>query len=308
MTFKPLEISDRKIFLQNEKNIPLQTSDANFTNMFIWNSYYNFSWARHAGFLCLLAEPENKDAFAFPPLGQGDTLAAVDFLFSALEKKNAPPVMSRVPESLAFELEKKFNFQIEHDPDNDDYIYLSEKLINLSGRRMHQKKNHYNYFMNNYNYECLEITPDLLNDLMAVQEIWLSNKEDEGALNFNQIQYELDSVHKLLQNMEVLEQKGMAIKVDGVIEAFTLGEELNGDTALIHLEKANPNIRGLFVALCSNFCRRYFSHLTYINREQDLGLPGLRQSKESLKPDHMCHKYSVRPNVPREAAPPPLVA
>jgi hypothetical protein len=102
------------------------------------------------------------------------------------------------------------------------------------------------------------------------------------------------AVHLLLANLEALCLQGMAIRIDGRIEGFTLGEPLNEDTALIHVEKGNPLIRGIYVALCSQFCRRYYSHLTYINREQDLGLPGLRFSKESLKPDHMVQKFVIR--------------
>ncbi|MDR1677333.1 MAG: phosphatidylglycerol lysyltransferase domain-containing protein, partial [Deltaproteobacteria bacterium] len=84
--------------------------------------------------------------------------------------------------------------------------------------------------------------------------------------------------------------------VDGRIEAFSLGESLSPDTALIHVEKGSPGIRGIYVALCSNFCRAAFSDKIYINREQDLGLPGLRWSKESLKPDHMRKKFNIWPD------------
>jgi hypothetical protein len=106
---------------------------------------------------------------------------------------------------------------------------------------------------------------------------------------------EKESLHFLLENMETLEVEGLAVRVDGRIEAFTVGERLSPDTALIHAEKGNPDIRGIYVAMLSSFCRQSFSDLPYINREQDLGLPGLRQSKESLKPDHLRRKFQVEP-------------
>jgi hypothetical protein len=291
MSFKPLTLDDRDDFRALEKAFPLKTSDVNFTNMFIWNDYYHFTWTRAFDCLCLLAAPDEQDPFALPPLGGGDKLKAAEFLFSQLKT----PVMSRVPQETADMLtQNRPAWKISPDPDNDDYVYLSEKLINLSGRRMHQKKNHYNHFVQNNRYELAEVTEDLIPELVTVEDLWLTAKTEKIGHQSHLIM-EKKAVHLLLANLAYLGLQGLAIRIDGRIEAFTLGEIMTPDTALIHVEKGNPDIRGIYVALCSNFCRRYYSHLTYINREQDLGLPGLKFSKESLKPDHKGFKFVVTP-------------
>ncbi|MDR1050193.1 MAG: phosphatidylglycerol lysyltransferase domain-containing protein [Deltaproteobacteria bacterium] len=291
MSFAPLTLADRDVFVEMEKRCPLHTSDANFTNMFIWQGFYNFSWTRESDCLCLLARPSSGAPFAMPPLGPGDKLAAAEFLVERMDS----PMLARIPEELADRIAAAHpTWRVEHDADNDDYVYLAEKVINLSGRRMHQKKNHYNSFVKNNRFELVTVTPALHDELVEVEAKWLTSKTEKIGEN-SHLQIERDAVHLLLENFSTLEIQGLAIRIDGRIEAFSLGESLSPDTALIHVEKGSPEIRGIYVALCSSFCRASYSDKTYVNREQDLGLPGLRWSKESLKPDHMRRKFNIWP-------------
>jgi hypothetical protein len=259
--------------------------------MFIWQGFYHFSWTRAHDCLCLIAFPEGGEPFAMPPLGSGDRLKAIDFLFGQMPS----PRLSRAPEELASAVaQARPGWRVESDPDNDDYVYLAEKLINLSGRRMHQKKNHYNSFVQNNRYELVEVTEDLRDELAEVEAKWLVSKTEKIG-ETSHLRMEREAVHIILDNLAALGVHGLAIRIGGKIEAFALGESLSPDTAVVHVEKGNPEIRGVYVALCSHFCRAFFSDKTYINREQDLGLAGLRQSKESLKPDHMRKKYNIWP-------------
>jgi hypothetical protein len=267
------------------------TSDANFTNLFIWQSYYNFVWTYVHECICILARPEGVPPYAFPPLGCGDRVRAAEFLAQQMTQ----PKLSRIPQELADKIAAAHpNWKIESDPNNDDYVYLAEKLINLNGRRMHQKKNHYNNFVQNNRFELLPINECPKEELLELEAKWLISKSEKVGSG-SHLQMEKQAVHLLLEHYATLEIQGMAIRINGKIEAFTLGESLNPQTALIHVEKGNPDIRGIYVALCSHFCRRYYSDKIYINREQDLGLEGLRKSKESLKPDHMGKKFNVYP-------------
>jgi hypothetical protein len=292
MSFKPLTLADRPIFIDVEKRYPLYTSDANYTNMFIWQGFYNFSWTTAHDCLCLISNPSGGSPFAMPPLGPSENkLKAIEFLVGNMDE----PKLSRIPGELAETVKAAHpTWRVEPDINNDDYVYLAEKIINLSGRRMHQKKNHYNSFIKNNRYELVTITKDLHDELVDVEAKWLTSKTEKIGED-SHLQIEKQAVHLLLENFEALGILGLAIRVEGRIEAFTLGESLSPDTALIHVEKGSPSIRGIYVALCSSFCRASFSDKTYINREQDLGLPGLRWSKESLKPDHMRKKFDIFP-------------
>ena len=291
MTLKPLTLDDRPVFRRREASSPPYTSDAVFTNMFIWQGFYHFSWTTAHDCLCVKAEPDHGPAFAFVPIGGEGFLRAVDFLAESMPE----PRFHRVPEKEAQTIAAaRPSWLVEPDPDNDDYVYLAEKLITLSGRRMHQKKNHYNNFVQNNRYELQPVTASLRSELAEVEDKWLISKTEKLGPD-NHLHKEREAVHLLLDHLDALEIQGLAIRVNGRIEAFTLGEAMSPDTAVIHVEKGNPEIRGVYVALCSHFCRTYYSDLTFINREQDLGLPGLRKSKESLKPDHMRRKFIVIP-------------
>ncbi len=213
-----------------------------------------------------------------------------------LRERGAKPVVRRVPEQLVEKLAADGPYAWEHDRDSDDYIYPRERLASLSGRKMHQKKNHYNYFVGHNQFECLPISLELLPALLSVQEGWLATKEEQNVPP-SQFSHEIESVHELLRNMDNLRQTGMAIRINDKIEGFTMGELVGPDTVVVHIEKANYEVRGLFVAISSHFSRQLPAEVLYINREQDLGLPGLRHSKESLKPEFMRRKFTVTPRV-----------
>lgn len=102
-------------------------------------------------------------------------------------------------------------------------------------------------------------------------------------------------MREALTHFEELEYRGGAIEIDSRIEAFSLGEPLNTDTAVIHIEKANPEIPGLYAAMNQLFCQNAWSDMAYINREQDLGIEGLRKAKESYNPHHIAKKFTICP-------------
>jgi len=295
MTFKPLGLEDQTIFMNAQQAAPQIIADTTFTNLYIWRSYYRAAWAEAHGCLCLIAHPEGEEPFGLPPVGGGDQLAALTFTLEKLKAMTEIPRFRRAPESLAEKIQAAdLPYECIHDRDNDDYVYLAEQLRTLGGRRMHQKKNHYNHFVNHNQFECLPITDELVPDLLSVQESWLAIKEEQNV-PLSRLGHEVESVHELLRHFKEFNQLGLAIRINGRIEGFTMGEIMSPDTVLVHLEKANYEIRGLFVALSSHFCRELPPEIVYVNREQDLGLPGLRHSKESLKPDHMRRKFTLVP-------------
>jgi hypothetical protein len=293
----PLSLSDREVFKAAEGRRPLVGSDASFTNMLIWQNYYRYVWGiLESGALCVMARPADGPPFSLAPAGAddaGDWDAAASLMASVGEE----PLFSRIPEREAeFIRAERPGWEVEADRANDDYVYDAEKLRTLSGRSMHQKKNHYNHFIQNFRAEFLPITRDLFPELKRVEDKWLTlktEKEGEGAATH--LAMEREAIHAILENFEALGQKGLAVTIDGRIEAFTVGEMLSPDTLLVHVEKGNPEIRGIYVALCSHFVRQIYPEVQFVNREQDLGLPGLRRSKESLKPHHFVRKFTVRP-------------
>ncbi|HEY9074330.1 MAG TPA: phosphatidylglycerol lysyltransferase domain-containing protein, partial [Desulfobaccales bacterium] len=103
-----------------------------------------------------------------------------------------------------------------------------------------------------------------------------------------------EAVKAGLINFHDLNLQGGVIEIDGRVEAFTLGELLNNETVVVHIEKANPLVQGLYTAINQEFCRHSWSQVPFINREQDLGLPGLRMAKMSYHPHHLVEKFRIQ--------------
>ncbi len=176
------------------------------------------------------------------------------------------------------------------DRDNWDYVYLREKLATLSGRKYHSKKNHVNAFKKeNPDYAYEPITAANKDECIAFAEVWCEHREEEDP----SIKCEMCAIKEALDNMEPLGIKGGLIRLKGKVEAFSFGELLNKDTAVVHVEKANPEIRGLYSIINMEFAANVFPQVTYLNREEDMGKDGLRKAKESYNPEFMVHKYNT---------------
>jgi len=286
--FKPIEIQDKKVFTDFLSEDPPVISEMTFTNLFTWRHYYNPKWRIADDSLLIVMEPEGTASFGLQPVGPGDKGRALDVLFDDLEQFVSGPKVRRVAEDFVDNYVNSDRYQIQFDPDNSDYVYLSQDLISLSGKKYHRKKNHLNKFLKTYEFEYRALDVELVECFLDMQETWCQLKkceEDPGLL------MEDYAIYQALTHLDELDFQGGAIIIDDKIEAFTLGEPLNQDTAVIHIEKANPDIPGLYAAINQLFCSNAWSHMTYVNREQDLGIEGLRTAKQSYYPHHMVNKY-----------------
>lgn len=176
------------------------------------------------------------------------------------------------------------------DRDNWDYVYLREKLATLSGRKYHSKKNHVNAFKKEYPdyvYEAINETNKA--ECISFAEKWCEHRESEDP----SIKCEFCAIKEALNNMEALGIKGGLIRLNGKVEAFSFGEPLNKDTVVVHVEKANPDIRGLYAIINMEFAAQAFPEAIYLNREEDMGKEGLRKAKESYNPEFMVKKYNT---------------
>ncbi|MBK5100959.1 MAG: DUF2156 domain-containing protein [Desulfobacteraceae bacterium] len=288
--FKPIEIQDKKVFTDILGEDPPVISEMTFTNLFTWRHYYNPKWRIADDSLLIVMEPGGTAPFGLQPVGPGDKGRALDVLFDDLEQFVSGPKVRRVAEDFVDNYVNSDRYQIQFDPDNSDYVYLSQDLISLSGKKYHRKKNHLNKFLKTYEFEYGALDVELVECFLDMQETWCQLKkceEDPGLL------MEDYAIYQALTHLDELDFQGGAILIDSKIEAFTLGEPLNQDTAVIHIEKANPDIPGLYAAINQLFCTTAWSHMIYVNREQDLGIEGLRTAKQSYSPHHMVNKYFV---------------
>lgn len=290
--FKPVEIKDKEIFDRYLREDSPETSELTFTNLFIWSHRYNPVWTQWKDCLLVIYHPENSQPFALPPVGTGDKKTALNVLSEQLRKITHDVSICRADGSFVNRYVDKKLFEIIPDRNNSDYVYSVSDLINLSGRKYHRKKNHLNKFLKGYSHEYVEMDIELVEEFISMQEKWCSIRE---CVKEPELLSEDYAIRTALLNFEELDYRGGAIKIDSRIEAFSLGEPLNSDTAVIHIEKANPDIDGLYAAINQSFCANEWSQFTYINREQDLGIEGLRRAKESYNPHHMVDKFTIIP-------------
>lgn len=180
--------------------------------------------------------------------------------------------------------------EYEDDRDNWDYIYLREKLATLSGRKLHGQKNHFNAFVKNHpDYVYEPITKANIAECLAFGEAWCDQRSKIDASDLE----EKDAIREACAEFEELDLRGGAIRYDGKIQAFSFGKKINDETAVLHVEKAVIGERGLYQAMCKEFASHAWNDVIYLNREEDMGIPGLRKAKEDMHPEMMWKKYNV---------------
>jgi len=234
--------------------------------------------------------------YAMQPFGAEEKMQeAIDRFLRYFRDRGERLVFSGLEQGFVKELEyyPEAEFSIEERRDDEDYVYLAEKLITLAGRKLHSKKNHLNAFRKMYpQAEYLPITDEVITHCKIELNNWYKLRLQDAA-DDPFIGWERKAVMEILNDFRYFDLKGGVIRLDNRIIAFTYGEQLNKDTAVIHVEKADPNVRGAYPAINQAFVEREWSGMTYINREEDMGHEGLRKAKQSYKPAKMIKKFNA---------------
>ena len=187
-------------------------------------------------------------------------------------------------------------YEVEEQVDLKDYLYDGEAMRTLAGKKLHKKKNHLNAFMREYEgrYEYRRLCCSDRHEVWEFMERWRQKKADADALE-DSLEYEVAGIHEILKNCSSLSVRMAAVYVDGHMEAFTIGS-LNEreNMAVIHIEKANPDIKGLYQFINQQFLVHEFPDVALVNREDDVGMEGLRKAKMSYNPIGFARKYMVR--------------
>jgi len=295
LKFKPITLADKTRINQYIKREQHRNSECTFTNFYMWHKSYGIDWAVYEDGLVI--RPQVGGEFWFlPPYGQADdekyreTILAMQ---AYAEMNGQKFLLQGITETEKMRLEQLFPQMIfTEDRDIEDYLYLAEDLRELKGRKYHSKRNHISYFMKNYDYKYEPLTKDMLKEAWSFLEEWCKQKgEMLGEEHFpNMLLCEKNAIRLAFEAFDELDYRGAVIRVDGKIRAFTLGEMLNDNTAVIHIEKGDYTIRGIYPTLNQLFVAE-FSDAVYINREEDAGDEGLRKAKLSYYPYELVKKY-----------------
>lgn len=285
MIFKEIELSDKKKIQEYFTPEKCAGAHQSFTNMYIWQESYNISFSEEDGFLFIKSRHSHDCSYYIFPCGEGDRKAAIEKIIEDAKNCGCKCIIAHMsPEECEF-LKENFGdrFVFRNDRNNAEYVYEAQSLINLSGKKLHSKKNFVNTFLNSYNWEYSEITPENIDAAKDFCIASIKEREDHGE--------ELLAAEKLFSSFFELGLSGGVLYVDGRLCAVTAGEMLSYDTAVIHLEKADTTLRGSYAAINNLFAKNRFADIKYINREEDMGIEGLRRAKESYRPCHMVEKW-----------------
>lgn len=292
--YRPLELAHRAEIQDFLRADPPLVSELTFTNLYIWRAWYRPQWRILADCLLVIMSPEGTKPFGLPPLclsGTGDKAAALAALCADLNKFAGEAEVHRLDRASIGTYVDPAGYEIIPDRDNSDYVYLTNDLAELAGRKFHKKKNQVNKFYKSFEFEFRPLEGEVIDLALNLQESWCSLRACVENRSLNQ---EDLAVHQALTRAGELDWQGGAIVINGRVEAFSMGEALNPETTVCHVEKANPEIPGLYVAINQQCCQKVWPERKYINREQDLGSEGLRRAKESYQPDHLVDKYIIK--------------
>ena len=292
MQLNPLTIQDRNLFYQYYKENPAKCSYLSFANLFLWKDAEEIHYFEYENHLVVTGKSiYNGERYFMMPLGgclcsklkaHLDEQFGKNYHIYGITHLDVETVRKNCGEL----------FQIERVRDMDNYVYLQEKLCTLAGKKLHGKRNHINQFKQQYSYFYEPLTSANLDMLRSFIEDWYEKKQVEGDTS---ILLEKTALENALSHFDALELKGGAIIVEGKVVAFSIGEQLNEDTALIHFEKADTDYRGAYPLINQEFVKNAWQDVTYINREDDMGIEGLRKAKLSYQPDMMIEMYSAKP-------------
>lgn len=288
--FKDITLADKDTITSFTMKSDRRNCDLSFSNLCSWRFLYDTQFAVVDNFLVFKFWAGEQLAYMMP-VGTGDLKAVLWELIEDARKENQHFCMLGVCSNMRADLETILpeQFTFTEDRDYADYIYLRSDLSTLKGKKFQAKRNHINRFRNTYpDYEYTPITPDRIQECLDLEAEWCKVNncdQQEGTGN------ERRALIYALHNFETLGLTGGILHVNGKIVAFTFGMPINHETFGVHVEKADTSIEGAYAMINYEFANRIPEQYIYINREEDLGIEGLRKAKLSYQPATILEKY-----------------
>jgi predicted acetyltransferase len=304
LNFRTLTIDDKSLIQSFTLNGDRRNCDLSFANLIGWQFLYGTEIALFDGFLIFRFYADRHLAYMMP-LGKGDLCSVLTAMMEDARQMGHPFLMhglcAGVVDELSCYMPGVFHFIC--DRDYSDYIYARDDLATLRGKRLQGKRNHANRFWrSNPTSEYRPLTKELVPLCFALDDAW--NDTKVGGMT-DMLKAEYRSMHYVLEHLEELGIIGGTLFVDGKLVAFTYGDAINQDTFDVCVEKADVYFEGSYAAINQSFVQHLPERFRYINREEDLGVEGLRRAKLSYQPMFILEKFSVHEKHPLEKVVPP---
>lgn len=290
--FKSLSFSDREWVTRRMLEDDRQACEYTFANNYLWSDIYGVEMAKEQGCLIFKFQSGGKRCYTIP-IGAGNRKGAMDALLDMERRQENRLVLGTLVQRDLDWLAEHYNgqYEVETNRDDYDYVYTTEKLSTLSGRKLHGKRNHIARFKDDSSWRYRAMMPEDAGECLRFLDLW---KEAE-AENWNEeMENELHINRKALRNLADLVLDGGMLYKGGKLVAFSIGEPLNSDTYVVHIEKAIAGIQGAYQMINQQFVLHNCQDYKYVNREEDTGDEGLRKAKLSYYPEILVEKYQAR--------------
>ena len=295
LEFKAPTVSDFKALKQAISPFAKGSMSCEITplTLLIWERYYHQKIAFFDDML-FVRLGEGKNIIYLLPFA-GDMEKAVEILKNQAKYDNIPLVFLAAEGVRLDEFNRLFGEDFSQTESRDDfeYLYLTRKLGNLSGKAFHSKRNHISAFSKQYDWQYETITHKNLSEVLQMANKW-TNEMRQNSNDTKSIEVENAALKTLLPKMDELGMRGGCIKVEGKVVAFSVGSPINDEVFDIHTEKALPEYRTAYAIINKEFILNELLGYKYVNREDDMGIEGLRKAKLSYKPDILLKKYIIK--------------
>lgn len=285
MEFKKITSDDAELLNKFLRYTDELTCELSFVNLLLWQPLYNNCYCIEDGILYLKSYDEDIVTYSLP---FGDMQKGMNCIIEHCGNPYPDIWAQEGPRFQQFKALYGKYYDIFESRNEFDYIYNSSDLINLSGKKYHSKRNHISAFSKQFDWHYEDITDDNIDTVKKCAAIWYGQSADRMD---DELKNEMQGVSLMLDNMTSLDIKGGAIIIDSDVVAFTLGSPINQNVYNIHVEKAITGYETAYTVINREFASRHAKDYKYINREDDLGIEGLRKSKLSYHPEILLPKY-----------------
>lgn len=294
--FNEIRIEDKKNINEYLGVFNSNVSELSFTNLYAWREKYGFKFAVIEDFLWIMNQTTAGKIYFSPPIGDYNKNfhKSIKKLKEYCHDGNQDFIIKKASENIKDRIitDDTFEYEVQTNRDASDYLYLFEDLLDLKGNKYHKKKNRINKFLKTYDHWTYETINNMnIDECRLFADQWCVANDCNAIEN---LRHERKAIKAVLDHYEKLDCYGGILKVNNEIAGFTISEKLNDETLVIHFEKGDTKYNGIYNILSNEHLKGIDQRFTYVNREQDLGIEGLRRSKMSYHPIELIHKYQIK--------------
>jgi uncharacterized protein len=288
--FKPVTLADRDFFVKHYQRFPQSHSDNTFTNMICWNDYAHYRYAYVEDCVILSSTIAGMTRFR-PPIGPHNPDLLREVLMLAAGGEEEQPLVILDPETKDWMAGLYPELEFHPERRYFEYVYLADELAELPGKGFLTIRHQLNKFWRTCSPQVEKIGEGNISEIMEFLDQWCEWKDCESDPT---LASEKDAVIFAISHYHELDLSGLAIRSEGKIGAMSLFEGLNKDTALVHFEKGLPDCKGFYRAINAETAKVLARDYTYINRESDMGVAGIREAKMRYHPHHMVEVHMLK--------------